>query len=698
MRNNNPFQRTGEISREPRKSVDWLEDFAERLALEEQTNQRIKIAGRSRTAVEVARERQEAQPSIYEMMSAIVSGRKPKYSSVEEAVKDYQERTGLAKWQSEKQNEKIADVAHHIVSNADSDVANAFTSDPAKADSELKEFVENSLQVLYDTYSFLVRLKDRMETDHTTTALLMSGQNELTETVRQLMERLHGLNTYNKKFDMMQSLTSSMHGVDIIDDIEKAAGLAEKLMFEFMMASKTEADEGATRGGEKQRYLDEFEHQKQKAIADYPHLKERIEKNPESYISMPGFVHDPDAPQDPDFPRHYRSERLGDEGFWQHFRDFHAAMQVVVDKATQMFGAELDVPLQTAAGLRRIMMTKTSSIMPRKKVSGDLVSFPKKKDKGKKDKVVDDDSIGKLFDLDEERAKRMKGKGPDDDGPGGAGLSGVLMEMPEIGEEDEDVPLAAADDGEKIKMRGTLDLEDEDIAEILKEVEEDSKGEFMGEDFDLELPEYPAMMKELMKMRGGGPGSAPAQLFSAEDGENGKDKSIFKKNLEAMLADIEEELQGPKELPSYMAMMQELEKMQGGGSAPDQSEILNASDDVVNEDEQAQLEWLKTFIEKALSEPEMDSMDLSFDDEETLDALMTQGATSSVMDKAHELNNLLSDRFQPPHRSEYDSEFAGSLLDSYEEDEAAANTPVTTASLYDDFMVALAEDPKKKVR
>lgn len=126
MRNyNSPFQRTGEISREPRKSADWLEDFAERLALEEKTNQRIKIA--NKTAVEVSRERQHDQPSIYEMMSAIVSGTKPKYSSVEEAVKDYQERTGLAKWQEQKHNEKIADVAHFIVSNAEG----CFDSDDA---------------------------------------------------------------------------------------------------------------------------------------------------------------------------------------------------------------------------------------------------------------------------------------------------------------------------------------------------------------------------------------------------------------------------------------------------------------------------------------------------------------------------------------------------------------------------------------
>lgn len=94
MRNkHNSFYRTDELGRESSKRVDWLDQLAEKMAVEEQAAKfpQVKTAG-SKTAVEVARER---QPSVYEMMSSIVSGQKPKFSSVEEAVKDYQERTGL---------------------------------------------------------------------------------------------------------------------------------------------------------------------------------------------------------------------------------------------------------------------------------------------------------------------------------------------------------------------------------------------------------------------------------------------------------------------------------------------------------------------------------------------------------------------------------------------------------------------------
>jgi hypothetical protein len=91
MKRDNAFYRTNEISRETTGCPDWMEEFAEKMALNEQLK---KVA--SKTAVEVARERNQNQPSVFEMMSSIVSAQKPKYSSVEEAVRDYQHRTGLA--------------------------------------------------------------------------------------------------------------------------------------------------------------------------------------------------------------------------------------------------------------------------------------------------------------------------------------------------------------------------------------------------------------------------------------------------------------------------------------------------------------------------------------------------------------------------------------------------------------------------
>jgi hypothetical protein len=116
------FQRTGEISREASKTSVWLEDFAEQMALKEQVtkNARLTKEARAVTAVEVARnQRTQAQPSIYEMMSAIVSGNKPKFSSVEEAVKDYQERTGLAQYLKAQEDDRMAAYAALVVAQAE---------------------------------------------------------------------------------------------------------------------------------------------------------------------------------------------------------------------------------------------------------------------------------------------------------------------------------------------------------------------------------------------------------------------------------------------------------------------------------------------------------------------------------------------------------------------------------------------------
>jgi hypothetical protein len=132
MRNNNSsFYRTGDVSREPNQCSGWLNSFAEKMAVSEQAaktfekeesedpKKRVKTASRTTTAVEVARKRQQVGPSIYEMMSAIVSGQKPKYSSVEEAVKDYQQRTGLAQvLQSNAKKNDVVDAARQVVQAA----------------------------------------------------------------------------------------------------------------------------------------------------------------------------------------------------------------------------------------------------------------------------------------------------------------------------------------------------------------------------------------------------------------------------------------------------------------------------------------------------------------------------------------------------------------------------------------------------
>lgn len=116
MRNSKgSFYRTDEISREPRHRADWLEQFAEKMGVDEVVTKKVipdpepkvKTAA-SKSAVEVARERQQG-PSVFEMMSSIVSAQKPKYSSVEEAVQDYQRRAGL------KPVDKLAELAKQVV-------------------------------------------------------------------------------------------------------------------------------------------------------------------------------------------------------------------------------------------------------------------------------------------------------------------------------------------------------------------------------------------------------------------------------------------------------------------------------------------------------------------------------------------------------------------------------------------------------
>lgn len=115
MRNkHNAFYRTDEISREPNKRVDWLDSLAEKMAVEEQASKFQSQVKTAKTAVEVSRDR-NIGPSVYEMMSAIVSGTKPKFSSVEEAVLDYQDRTGLSQYLKAQAEEKKAALASVVV-------------------------------------------------------------------------------------------------------------------------------------------------------------------------------------------------------------------------------------------------------------------------------------------------------------------------------------------------------------------------------------------------------------------------------------------------------------------------------------------------------------------------------------------------------------------------------------------------------
>jgi hypothetical protein len=124
MRSTGVFERTDEVSRESGQCPNWLEKFARTLAQEEVPV--IKTA--SKTAVEVVRDR-AYQPSIYEMMSSIISAQKPKYSSVEEAVLDYQKRTGLTDYIKANENSKLKSVAQEILAEASEDECEEISED-----------------------------------------------------------------------------------------------------------------------------------------------------------------------------------------------------------------------------------------------------------------------------------------------------------------------------------------------------------------------------------------------------------------------------------------------------------------------------------------------------------------------------------------------------------------------------------------
>jgi len=96
---------------------DWIKEFAskaEQMVTAEQMRQKEAV-----TVVDHARERQE---SVYNQMYAIMNGKKPLYSSVEEAVTDYQKKTGLNDYLEKIQTEsQMKAAAAHILAKAKAD-------------------------------------------------------------------------------------------------------------------------------------------------------------------------------------------------------------------------------------------------------------------------------------------------------------------------------------------------------------------------------------------------------------------------------------------------------------------------------------------------------------------------------------------------------------------------------------------------
>jgi len=94
---------------------NWLSDLAESLLLKESiANSKKAMESMESNAVEVSRKR-NLPPSMYEMMSSIISPQKPKFSSVEEVVQDYQNRTGLSEHLKQKEAHNMKAIAQNIM-------------------------------------------------------------------------------------------------------------------------------------------------------------------------------------------------------------------------------------------------------------------------------------------------------------------------------------------------------------------------------------------------------------------------------------------------------------------------------------------------------------------------------------------------------------------------------------------------------
>jgi hypothetical protein len=101
------ISRTDEFESSQKNVPNWLKQFANSYD--------------EKTAVEVARNRNKAsEPSIYDRMNSIMNGTKVSpYATVDDAVRDYQERTGLLKYQQRETSNKIAQSAQEIMKSAD---------------------------------------------------------------------------------------------------------------------------------------------------------------------------------------------------------------------------------------------------------------------------------------------------------------------------------------------------------------------------------------------------------------------------------------------------------------------------------------------------------------------------------------------------------------------------------------------------
>lgn len=125
--------RCGDQHEEPGRSQDsnvpsWMSGFASKAEKMVQADE----AAKKEAVTVVDRARDRNIPTVYEQMYAIMNGKKPLYSSVEEAVTDYQKKTGLTqhleKIQAGSNKSDINAIAKQIV-EASSGLDEAYVSD-----------------------------------------------------------------------------------------------------------------------------------------------------------------------------------------------------------------------------------------------------------------------------------------------------------------------------------------------------------------------------------------------------------------------------------------------------------------------------------------------------------------------------------------------------------------------------------------
>jgi hypothetical protein len=133
------------------RSSDWMDGFANRVAnVDTATN-----------AVQAARARD--QQSLIDQITAIMGGDRPRFSSVQAAVEDYQERTGLKEWLklTAEQNENQTKQAQDLGMGSLPQIFNKF---PQDLQNDIATFVRNKVETHHGNVQVPAIVEDVVQT------------------------------------------------------------------------------------------------------------------------------------------------------------------------------------------------------------------------------------------------------------------------------------------------------------------------------------------------------------------------------------------------------------------------------------------------------------------------------------------------------------------------------------------------------